>query len=125
MLINTADDYLRKRLQEWAYWFRQHQYEKLGYPDRTMEKRFADYGGVLVKSNVRQYMPCNTAAEEIEGLVCKMHKEQPKLAATLREEYFGKGSTRVKAMRLKLKRVQFEINVSMACQWLLSYLRKK
>lgn len=111
--------YVEYRLDSWATWYTQHSDLGLGYPKQSIEARLLYGDGILVNHQYgRHEVMCNDDAEEIEKMVLELNKQNERLAKVLREQYFGQGTAKRKAERLKMSYESFKMQLDLAKQWL-------
>lgn len=109
--------YVEERLHQWAEWYSRGNLYGLGYPSCSMEYRLMTEG-IVVKSTAPKPLPCHEEAEEMEGLVKEMAKQNSHMAIAIRCYYFTYGALRIKAKKLHISHSQFKYYVNMAHQWL-------
>lgn len=104
------------RLEAWAEWCTRGGLWGC-YPSQSLEYRL--FKGLERSAHPGLPLcPEHPEAEEIEGWVVDLHRQNPDLAQALRVQYFHAGSTRNKAQCLRISHTQFQLRLKMAEHWL-------
>ncbi len=120
-----VNKYVDDRLELWADWYIRIENNGLGYPNKTMEQRLKEHGGLFVKSIGPKIPPSNHAAEEVEEYVSELFKQNSLLATVLRKNYFEQNTAARKAKQLGISTTQFRVQLAMAKQWMAGRLSSK
>lgn len=118
VIIRACTENTERRLIEWAEWAKSRQDGGLGYPNRSVEGRLKDDGGVLPSSQYKSEVLLNEQAEEIESLIQIMSVKFPILATIIKMEYLHADPLVIKAARLQMSRTQFMRYRDQAKAWL-------
>jgi len=113
------DEYVERRLIEWAEWFGRCTHGGIGYPKTSSIHMFIQ--GNFVKRKKRKTtipLPSHEAAEEIEAFISEMYQHKPLMASALRLHYLDHLSMRINAKTLALSHTHFKLYVRMGKQWL-------
>jgi hypothetical protein len=121
----TFDEYVEKRLQDWADWASRRDGHNIGYRKYNILYRIMKEGHQLINSTGEYYPPYYQAAEEIESLVKDLAEHNRKHATALREQYLSRGLQRSKAKKLGISESQFKVHVDLARAWLRGRLSAK
>ena len=117
-------DYVEKRLEHWAQWYSLGNHYGLGYKSESIAHVLMTIG-VMIKSTGINSLPCDKEAEEIETLICDLHKQNEGLAHALHIHFLTEGSIRSKAKKFAIDRDRLSYNLDMARQWLAGRLSAK
>ena len=117
-MIMISDEYLDRRIDEWADWVARVDTNGLGFPNKSVEQRLREQGGVLISGTGLKLPPSNERAEEMERLIGDLHQSNPDLANALRAKYLTSGEVKQKAKRLGISAASFTVYVKMAKIWL-------
>lgn len=126
----VIDEYLEKRLQEWAEWFLQKTIGTGSLPKETIEYILMTYG-FFTRNPGPKSVPINESAEEIEALIREMakNKKYQKDAEVIRVNYLIQSDNIIKKSRIiGMSPSQFKMRLWMAKRWLAGWLsasRKK
>lgn len=118
VIISACTEETEQRLIGWAEWSKSRQDGGLGYPNRSVEGRLKDDGGVLPTSQYKSEVLVNEQAEEIESLIYIMTVKFPILGSIIKMEYLCSAPIKIKAARLQMSRTQFLTYRDQAKAWI-------
>ncbi len=115
-------DYVENRLKHWAEWSLRNAHKGLGYKSRSLQSNLG-LGSAIHSSSTfgTKYPSFNDNADEIEKIVSELARQNFRLAAALRENYFGIGTIKTKAERVNSSSSQFKVHVEMAKYWIIGW----
>ncbi len=115
----NMDKYVEYRLEIWGDWSKR-DHHMLGYPQKTIEWRLINEGGVLIKGTGPKYPPTNFMAEEVEYHIKQMRVDKAEYANAVCDKYLADDNTtnEILARRSNMTLRVFQYRLQCGKNWL-------
>jgi hypothetical protein len=118
-MSKDIEQYIKQRLADWAEWCTKDCDLGLNYPSKSVEQRWREGGGQIIRGTGGKPIPINVEAEEIETCVKQYSQRHLLEANVLRRHYLLPHiQYRAKAKHLGISASKYLILLAKATSWI-------